>query len=816
MLKNFLVVAWRNIVRHKGNSFIHIFGLGVGICACMAIWAITHYELSFDKFHPDGDRIYRLVSEFKEASGDTAHWGELPEPAVGELRKALTGLEAVAQFHNINPMIAIPALHGQLKKIPSVEGDVYNDIVLAEPQYFDIFSYHWLAGNAASLREPFHVVISAKEAERYFGSQDWANILGRTIVYDDSIRTTVTGIVEGFDQITDFQFKDFISYATARAAGLTQNLQLDDWGNFNTSSETFVKLDNGVSPTRIEAELKTAMSPHLAQMVGTAKDAYYRVRLQPLADLHYSSLYEKDYGSMADMKTLYKLMGVAAFILILASINFINLSTAQSLRRSKEIGVRKVLGSRRIGLVAQFMTETILLALAALLLSLLLLRPLLGLFPDFVPAGLVVNVIDPATIGFALLVVLLAAILSGLYPAVVLASIQPAQTLKGQGGSPRNWGSRLGKGLVVFQFTISAVFIISAIVIGDQMHYMLHRDMGFSRDAVIRMDVQEDAPYAKRRLLADRLRALPGVGLVSMDYSSPVLHGWWRTHIEYLPAAFKGDVDVRAADTNYLSMYGLKLLAGRNYFPSDTMREIVINELFARQLGYRRPQDAVGHTVPMWSKNPMIAGVVANFNARSLQYGYNPLVIIPRIESETGYSVKLHTRGLTAAQVQQTIAAIGKDWVDAFPEEPFRYQWMDEYIAKLYASETKTASLINLAMIITIVVSGMGLFGLAALAAGRRTKEIGIRKVLGAGLVDITMLVSRDFVLLVGIALVIASPVAWYFLHDWLQNYVFRVSIGWWVFGLAAVLAVGVAVLTVGFHAVRAGMANPVKSLRAE
>ena len=816
MLKNYFLVAWRNITRHKLYTAIHIIGLAVGICACMAIWSITHYELSFDKFHPGGDRICRLVSELRDADGDTVHWGELPEPAVGEVRKALTGVEAVVQFHNINPKIAIPGLNGQIRKIPSVEGDVFDDVVLAEPEYFEVFNYHWLAGNAASLNEPFHVVLSAKEAERFFGSTDWGDILGRTIIYDDSIRTTVTGIVQDFDQITDFKFKDFISYATARAAGLTQNLSLDNWGNFNSSSETFVKLDKGVSPARIEAQLKTAMAPHLGAIVGTDKNAYYRIRLQPLADLHYSKLYEKDYGSMANMKTLYELMGVAAFILILASINFINLSTAQSLRRAKEIGVRKVLGSRRAGLVLQFMTETVLLALAALVLSLLLLRPLLNLFPDFVPAGLVVNVLDPVTIGFALLVVLVAAVLSGLYPAVVLSSFQPAQTLKGQGGSPRSWGSLLGKGLVVFQFTISAIFIISAIVVSDQMHYVLRRDMGFSRDAVIRMTVHEDAAYAKRKLLADRLRLLSGVDLVSMDYSSPVLHGWWRTHIEYLPAGFNGDVDVRAADTNYLSMYGLKLLAGRNYFPSDTMREIVINELFARQLGFRRPQDAVGHTFPMWDKHPMIVGVVANFNARSLQYAYNPLLIVPRTESETGYSVKLHTQGVTAAELQRTIAAIGRDWAEVFPDETFRYQWVDEYVAKLYQSEAKMARLINLAMIITVVVSGMGLFGLAALAAGRRTREIGIRKVLGAGLVDITTLIGREFVLLVGIALLIASPVAWYFLHDWLNNYENRVGIGSWVFGLAAGLAIGITILTVGFQAVRAAMANPVKSLRSE
>lgn len=812
MFKNFLVVAWRNIVRHKGNSFIHVIGLGVGICACMAIWSIARYGLSFDKFHRDGDRVYRLVSELKPGN-DTLYWGDLPEPAVGELRKALTGVEVMAQFHNINPMIEIPGLNGEVKKIPGVEGDKFNDVVLAEPEYFEVFSYHWLAGNAASLREPFHVVISAKEAERYFGSRDWSNILGRTIIYDDSIRTTVTGIVQDLDQITDFTFKDFISYATARAAGLTQNLQLDNWNGFNSSSETFVKVEQGVSQARIEAELNSFMALHKGQILGST---YYRMRAQPLSDLHYSTLYDKDYGSMTNMKTLGQLLGVAAFILILASINFINLSIAQSMRRSKEIGIRKVMGSRRMGLVVQFMTETVLLALAALAMSLVLLRPLLNLFPDFIPTGLVVRVFDPATIGFALVVLVLAALISGLYPAVVLSSFQPVQTLRGQSRSPGSWASRFGKGLVVFQFTISGIFIISAIVVGDQMRYFLHGDMGFTRDAVIRMHVQDGVPYAKRKLFADRLRGLPGVDLVSMDAMSPIVDGAWTNSVDDPATGFKGIVNIRAGDTNYLSMYGLKLLAGRNYFASDSLREIVINELFARQMGFRRPQEALGHMIPLWDKHPMIVGVVANFNAQPLKSAYTPLLILPHSENETDYSIKLHTRGVTSAQLQRTIAAIGKDWAGMFPVAPFRYEWMDEFVAKMYQSEAKVDELVNLAMIITIVISGMGLFGLAALAAGRRTKEIGIRKVLGAGLMDITALVTRDFVLLVGIALVIASPVAWYFLHDWLQNYVFRVRIGWWVFGLAAVLAVGVAVVTAGFHAIKAAMANPVKSLRSE
>jgi ABC-type antimicrobial peptide transport system permease subunit len=814
MLKSYFLVGWRNIMHHKLYTAIHIIGLAVGICACMAIWAITHYELSFDRFHPDRERIYRVVTEMGRTSGVHAHWGDIAEPASPAIQKELTGLETVAQFHNINPMITIPGNRGQVTRIPKTEGHAYSDVVLAEPEYFDLFKYQWLAGDPATLKDPFHVVLTAGEAQRYFGHSDPVDVLGRTLIYDDSIRVTVTGLVKDLDQVTDFTFKDFISYATARTL-LAQDLGLDSWSTGSSSSETFVKLAKGVSADRVNAELKAFTDRHREQIMGT-DPGYLRYQLQPLSDLHYSVYYNKNYGSQADLKTLYRLMGVAVFILILASINFINFSTAQSLRRAREIGIRKVLGGRRAGLVAQLMIETSLLALGSLALSLILLKPLLSAFPDWVPAGLKINMLDPATIGFAMGVVVVAVLLSGLYPALFLSSFQPVQTLKGEsGGSPRSWGNGLAKGLVVFQFTISAIFIISAIVVSDQMRYMLHKNMGYSLDAIVRLSAGYKDPADQKELLAERLRGLPGVVQVSRDASGPTLQGSNHTTIDYQHRV-KTDVEVRAADTNYLSLYGLKLLAGRNYFPSDTLREILINATYAQMLGFRRPEEAIGQSLPVWGKNPMIVGVVADFNTRSAQYGIAPAMVLPVPDFERGFSVKLRMKDATAADVQRTIAAIGKEWKAIFPEEPFHFEWVDQFVAQLYDQERKTKALINLAMMVTIFVSGMGLFGLAALAAARRTKEIGIRKVLGAGVPGLVALITRDFVLLVGIALGIASPVAWYILHGWLQDYVYRVSIGWWVFALAGVLAIGVTILTVGFHAMRMAIVNPVKSLRNE
>ena len=817
MLKNFFTVAWRNIYRHKGYSFIHMLGLGVGICACMAIWAITHYELSFDKFHPDRDRIYRAVMEIGQTSGEHAYWGDVPEPAEPAIRKEFSGLETVAQFHNINPMITIPDGRGRVRRILKADGHRGNDVILAEPQYFDIFKYQWVAGDPSTLNEPYRVVLTTSAAKRFFGQANPAAVLGRTLIYDDSISVKVSGLVRDLEGVTDFTFTQFISYATGRAK-LANSLMLDQWGSSNSESETFVKLAKGVSIARAEAEMQSFTARHRKEMMGDNSKTFLQFRLQPLSDLHYSTYYDKNYGSEVNLKTLYRLMGVAVFILILASINFINLSTAQSIRRSKEIGIRKVLGSRRGGLVLQFMCETLMLSMAALLLSLVFLRPLLALFPSFVPAGLRFNVLDPATIGTALGVVLAAALLSGLYPALVLSAYQPAQSLKGAATTPGSRQSWLAKGLVVFQFTISAIFIISAIVVGNQMRYMLHKDLGYSQNASIYFDGDFADPSEQKDHFAQRIRNLPGVVAVSRDMLPPSISGSSRTTMEYKPGT-KIDIEVRSADTNYLSVYGMKLLAGRNFTwrGSDTVQEIVINNTLAKRLGYRQPQEAVGQTpLPFGNARPVIAGVVADFATRSAQFGMMPTMIYPMKYNMPAFSVKLSMGDRTASEMASVISAIEQEWKSVFPNEPFRYHWTEDSVRELYDSETKMAALINLAMIITVVISGMGLFGLAALSAEKRTKEIGIRKVLGAGVGNITAMITQDFVLLVVVALVIASPVAWYLLHGWLADYENRVTIGWWVFGLAAVLAIGVAVLTVGFHAMRAALANPTESLRSE
>jgi putative ABC transport system permease protein len=810
MWKNHLVIAWRNMTRHKLYTFINVIGLAVGICSCLAIWTITHYQLSFDTFHPDKERIYRLVNTHKENSGDIAHWPNLCEPAAPQMRKELTGLETVAWFHNYTASITIPGDHGQQKKIPADDNN--HDVVFAEPHYFDIFKYEWVTGSPAALEQPFQIVLTTSQVERYFGTKDYPAAMGRTLIYNDSINVKVAGIIKDWTQPTDFTFKDIISYATIWSTGLKQEMGEDNWNSFNSSSQAFVKLPKGVDPARVEAQLIPFAAKYFT---GYKKEYQFRIRLQPFTAIHFDNVYGKDYGTTADLSTLYGLMGIALFILVLASINFINLSTAQSLRRAKEIGIRKVMGSRRPGLIIQFLGETMLLVFISLLLSLALLYPALNAFPNFVPAGINAYIFTPTTIGFGIAILLLTSLLSGFYPAWILSSFIPAQALKNQGAPKSSVRNRVGKGLVIFQFTISLVFVIATIAVSHQMHYMLNKDMGFNRDAVVQFEVNQKDSLNKRILLRDRLARVTHVKKVSLDYVSPVMHGAWKTTIEFQGThPYKADINVRTGDTNFIPLYDLKLLAGRNLGASDTPREVIINNTYAQLLGFRDPQRAIGTLLPIWGRQMPIVGVMADFNQRSLRFAIEPVIFMEDGNSMDHYSVKL--AGMSGDDLQRTLKSMEQEFKAVFPDEAFTSSFLDESIAKFYGNEKKMTQLINLAMAVTIFISCMGLFGLAALTAEQRTREIGIRKVLGARVGDITTMLSRDFLLLVLIALVISSPIAWYFMNNWLQDYTYRTTLSWWIFALAGLGAIAIALLTVSFHAIRAALANPVKALRSE
>ncbi len=815
MLKSYFKVAWRNLLRHKVNTTINVLGLTLGITVCLIIFLLVKFELSYDRFHPDKDRICRFVATSSGPDGER-QFGFITTALPDAARTEISGFESVAAFDNLYSAVSVPRQGKENQLFEAAKnGEQASPIIITQPQFFDIFKYRWLAGNpATALNDPFRVVLSEKEATKYFGPQSADHWLGRQLIYRDSLTVTVSGIVADWDQHSDFAFRDFISYSTIAHSFLKNDFE-SSWTMWDYDAQAVVKLAPGVTRAQVERQLPAFMARHKAG----PKESKMALSLQPLADIHFNEKYEDDFARKANLPTLYGLAAIAAFILLIAAINFINLATAQSVQRAREIGVRKVLGGRRSAIVLQFLSEALLIVLFAAVLALLLADPLLIAVQSLLPRGVKLEVVQGSTILFLGIMVVVTCLLAGLYPARVLSSYQPVLSLKGQGIQQLNSKSYLRKVLIVFQFTVSLIFIIGTLIVGQQVRYALNPDMGFDHDAIIIIKAGPDQPPHKRALLADMIRKIPDVQLVVRHIEAPTAKGHPGTFIES-----KGTTDSRVmasfdmCDTGYVSLYGMHIVAGRNLFPSDTIREFLINETCARQLGFLHPADAMGHLVDVGINNGRgpIVGIIRDFHSKSLHEPITPFFISTNERMERDISVKLSTGGKSVGHLKEVLAGLGKAWKEVYPNRKFEYSFFDETVARLYDKEEKMEGIMNIAMGIAIFISCMGLFGLAAFVAEQRTKEIGIRKVLGATVTDIVSMLSGDFVRLVVIAIIIACPVAWYFMHRWLQDFAYRITISWWIFAIAGVGAIMIALLTVSVQAINAARVNPVKSLKTE
>jgi ABC-type antimicrobial peptide transport system permease subunit len=816
MLKSYIKIAWRNLLRNKVYAAINVIGLALGISACLVIFLSVHFELSYDNFHAGKENIYRVVSELGSPDRGSHKMASVPDPAPEALSGRFAGIESLAAIHPIYPKMAVTGNNGVIKKF---ESGSKPDVVIAYPEYFSVFQYTWLAGKpATALQDPFKVVLTASKAAKYFGDLPAEKYIGKTVSYNDSIPLTVAGIVKDLPQNSDLIFNDFISFATVKNSPFKNEFGFDQWGMFG-GTQAFVKLAPGTDTVLLNKQLAAFANERVMVAAGETKI----FRLQSLSDIHFNSDYTDDFSRQVHLPTLYGLMAIAVFILIIAAINFINLSTAQSVERSKEVGIRKVLGSNKRSLVIYFLTETFLLTAAAVLLSLLTVKPLLDAFSAFMPNGVALHLFSWPTLLFLLLITLFTTLLSGLYPAKILSAFQPVQSLKGSTGLKGNQRGYLRIGLVVFQFTISLVFIIGSLVINNQIRYMLNKDLGFKKEAIITFDTNRAYAKTLPRVLAEKIQSLPQVDMVSLSQGPPSDKGHWGTFLKYKGKdELRADCHLEFGDKNFVPLYQLKLVAGRNLYTSDTINEVLINEACAKALGFKTPADAIGKFVESGiSDGPSkkiipVVGVVADFHAVTLRDQIKPVFIVSSQEICRFVNVKLSLGGYTGEQLQRTIADIGKAYASVYPNEKFDYHFFDDTIRKFYEREQQMKQLMNTGMTIAIVISCLGLFGLAAFTARQRTKEIGIRKVLGASVGNIAALLSKDFLRYVFIAALLASPIAWYAMHKWLQGFAYSAPISWWMFVVAGMMAMFIALVTVSFQSVKAALANPVKSLKAE
>jgi putative ABC transport system permease protein len=815
MIKIYFKTAIRSLLNRKIFSLINVTGLAIGISASLIVLLLVKYEFSFDTQHKDKNQIYRIVSE-SGGNGEIYKNPGVPMPMQTAIYNEVTGVEIAVPFISKNYNVKVSTAGSSNK--PTIKYKDNANLIFANDNYFKLIQYEWLAGNANNaLNNAFQTVLTESRAKVYFPNTAVQDIVGKQLVYDDTLISTITGIVKELAGNSDFNFKEFISLTTFDKTGLKENYNWYDWNSTNSDVQLFVKLSQNVSAKKMNTDLTKLYIKHKEEDAATSNS---KLKLQPLSDLHFNSEYDNFNERVANKSTLYGLLLVASILLLLGCINFINLSTAQATERAKEIGIRKTIGALKQQLVFQFLTETFLLTFIAGLASLLIAPFILQLFKDFIPAGVTSALVySRSVVSFLLVLILLISLLAGLYPSFVLTRFKPALVLKGQISKVSKTENSFRRILTVSQFAIAQFFIIVTLVLGQQIHFSLSKELGYKKDAIAYLNLPwNNKDVTKKNVLLEKIKALPNVEMVCLAGNPPSSGSTSTSGLSFTKGTQKmeNDVEYKYGDSNYFNLYQLKLLTGRIVLPSDTIAEYVINETYSKILGFTKPEDAIGKMLDggMSKGSIPIVGVMADFHTKSTRVAIKPLLIASGKKFNTLHFSFTKTSG--AKVWQNTLQQIGTCWEEVYPEESYEYKFFDESIAAFYKSETDMTKLLKWTSGLTIFISCLGLLGLAIFMANKRTKEIGVRKILGASPSQIIAMLSKDFIPLVLLALLIATPVAWYFTSKWLQNFTYRISMPIWVFVITGLCAIAIAFITVGFQTIKAAIANPIKSLRTE
>ncbi|MCY4778087.1 ABC transporter permease [Sphingobacterium sp. UT-1RO-CII-1] len=808
MFKNHIKLTLRHLWRNRVFTILNIVGLSIGISACWIIFQIVDYEFRFDQKHPDAERIYQFINR-EEREEKTADFAGISRALPITVKNEIAGVELVVPvYHKADLKASI--LNEDKEEIRVFEQPKYQ--VSVSESYFEMVPYQWIVGNVkTAFSSPKQVVLTKSRAELYFPNTPTEELLGKTIAYNDTSIMSISGVVADLDFPSSFNSQEFFVLTD-------KDWNNDWWGSFNSDDNLFVKLQENVVKENIINQINTINYGHRKEYIDKYGKQWYD--LIPLADKHFTATFGANHPT-TDHSVLYGLIGIALFILLLACINYINLSTAQLPNRAKEIGIHKTLGSSPSQLMRRFLGETFFITFFAVLLSLIVSSFALKMFADFIPEGMgsFQNYADLAV--FLLVLILLITLLSGIYPAWLITRVQTANVLKGQVQNT-NGQSRLTlrKGLIIFQFIIAQIFVIAAIIIGQQLHYTVNKNLGFDKEAIVTIDLpakvlRNPAYVDKKFVLKDELVKNNSIASVALG-DRPLDNSGYITSVYNISDTGKVEmkISVRFADEDLLDLYNFEVLAGTNLTKSDTIREFIVNESAVKAMGFSSPKDAIGVHLEMQRQSYPIVAVVKDFHVYDFKKEIPSTVFVNSKRQLNTVNIKLAASN--PKHFQKTIGEIEQIWKSIYPNAAFVYKFYDESIAQLYESEYKMSKLISLATGITILISCLGLFGLATLTSTQRIKEIGIRKVLGASVVGIVQMLSKDFVKLVFIAAVIASPLAWWAMNKWLQDFTYRITIEWWMFVLAGVLALMVTLFTISFQAVRAAIANPVDSLRDE
>jgi putative ABC transport system permease protein len=810
MIINYLTIAWRSLARQRGFAALNIVGLAVGIAAVLLIYRMVRFELSFNQNFKNYDRIVRVVTDEQNSDGEAVYNRGVPLPAMEEIKRTVPQFAASARIKESWPilLVADPAGGVPKVKVGMKEGQFS---LFADPAFFQVFDFQWLTSDASALlNAPNTIVLSQPVAEQCFGQ--WANAPGKTLLVDN-IPMLVQGVYALPPKNSDFPVMSVVSYST-----LTTNPEfydhLPDWSSISSNDQMYALLQD---PSQFDAALQIIANVGQNEYKNgrQGRVSTRRNNLQRFSDLHYDDNYGASVTNSTPRSRLWVLSSIGFLILLMACFNFINLTTAQALRRSREVGVRKALGGARTALFGQFMAETALVVAFSIGFGVLLAwaaSPLLKHISEVPTEWPFLN--EPALWLFLAGVAVLVTLLSGSYPGMVLSGFSPVRALKNDLSQSAVGGAGVRKGLVVLQFLVAQALIIGTIITVGQLDYLRKLDLGFDQNLVYTFSVANDSTsQTKLNGFKLRLQQLAGVQSVTYGSDQPSSGSTWSTNF----SIGRGTKDQpfmtnqKFCDADYQQTYGLKLVAGRWLMPSDTAKEYVVNEALLKKSGIS-VEEALQKDIRMgggrWRP---IVGVVKDFHMHSAHRVIDPIIIGTSKRSIQDVGVKINPQGMEA-----TTAAIQREFDATFPEQVFEARYFDEQIAEFYYDENRFAATCKGFGGLAIFIACLGLFGLAAHAAQRRTKEIGIRKVLGASVAGITGLIARDFLILVGIAIPLASVLAYYFMRKWLADFEYRIDIRWWMFAVAGLAAVSIAFLTVGVQAVRAALANPVKSLRSE
>lgn len=803
MIKNYFKIAFRNLIKNRRHAILNTLGLSVALAACIIVFLVVQYETSFDKHLKNYKNIYQVVTKDVDESGENFSTG-VPFPAIKFLRQDYPQYRFAQLMTNYGNQVTVKN-NGEAieKKFREEEGMVY-----AEPEFIKMFEIKFLTGDENILNDVNNVALNKSTAEKYFGN--WKEAVGKRINIDNvNYDLQVAAVYEDIPQNSDFPFTIIASYKGFENRN-ENGWPLDDWSTNTSNHQVYMLMPTGAATAAIDNELDKFEKKYNTSNPDTKRTHF----LQPLGNVHFDDRLSNNGQYITTKRSLYTLGFVGLLVILMACINFVNLSTALAVTRSKEVGIRKVMGSSGAQLRAQVFFETGIVVITSAIIALGLSYLALPFVKNVFAAQGLLQLFNSGNILFVLLITVLTIILSGIYPAFIMGRFKPVEAIKNKINTTKVGSISLRRALVVLQFAFSQIFIIAAIIAVSQMSFIRKADLGFNKESVLMLQMNADSITRSRlNTFKDELMKRSDVKQVSFSFDAPSSDNSWQSNFAFDKLEDRDfNVNLKLADENYLKTYNLNLVAGRFYSTSDTAREYVVNETLVKKCGLTNPQDAIGKLLRLGGKPPMeVVGVVKDFKQQSLREAVVPVALFPSKRWYQSAGIKLSSNNLLKSNTE-----IQQLWDKLFPEYVYNSTFLDDNINRYYQQEQRLSRMYKIYAALAIFISCLGLYGLVSFMVVRKTKEVGIRKVLGASVQSIMYLFSKEFTILISIAFVLAAPAAWYLMSTWLGDFAYRINIGVGVFAIAISASLLIAWITVGYKSIKAAIANPVKSLRTE